>query len=107
MADAIVVFCTTNSQDEANQIAKSLVNDHLAACVNIIPNITSIYRWEGELCTDYEFILIIKSLQQNLDRLVEKIRELHSYKVPEILAVPVIGGSQDYLNWLVAETAQG
>lgn len=106
MIDAIVVFCTTHSQDEAKHIATTLVNENLAACVNIIPNITSIYRWENELCTDYEFILIIKSVRQNLSPLVDKIKDLHSYDIPEILAVPVLGGSETYLNWLASETSR-
>lgn len=104
MIDAIVAFCTTNSQDEAKRIATALVNENLAACVNIISNMTSIYRWENELCTDFELILIIKSVREKLPVLIDRIKELHSYDIPEIIAVPVLGGSEAYLNWLASET---
>lgn len=106
MIDAIVAFCTTNSQDEAKRIATTLVNENLAACVNILPNITSIYRWENELCTDFEFILLIKSVREKLPLLIDRIKDLHSYDLPEILAVPVLGGSDAYLSWLASETSR-
>jgi len=105
MTDAIIVYCTTSSMDEAKHIAEALVNEKLSACVSIIPNVTSVYRWEGKLCTDYEITLMIKSRQPKLDQIINKIKELHSYQVPEIIAAPILGGSTEYLEWLLTETS--
>lgn len=96
--DAIVVFCTA-PPSEAEKIADALVAGHLAACVNTVP-VRSRYEWEGRTCVDEEHLLIIKTRQGHLGELTETIRNLHSYEVPEILALPVTGGYTGYLDWI-------
>ncbi|BAQ65272.1 divalent-cation tolerance protein CutA [Geminocystis sp. NIES-3709] len=94
-----VVLVTVNNQKEAESIAKTLVEESLAACVNFMP-ITSVYRWQGEVCCDSEWQLIIKTDLKLFPRLENRIRELHSYDVPEMIALPIIKGSQPYLDWV-------
>ncbi|MDY6805488.1 MAG: divalent-cation tolerance protein CutA [Cyanobacteriota bacterium] len=94
-----VVLVTAPSRDEAAAIARSLVEAKLAACVNIFP-IHSIYTWEEELCTDDEWQLIIKTDLAKFDALEAKVRELHSYEVPEAIALPIVSGSAPYLHWM-------
>lgn len=98
----IVVFVTTGNDQEALAIGKTLVNEKLAACANRIPNLRSIFYWKGELCQEDEVILLLKSRQDLLDRIIRRVQELHSYEVPEIIALPIIGGSEDYLQWIEA-----
>jgi periplasmic divalent cation tolerance protein len=100
MTDKIVVFCTCAQADEAEKIARSLVEAHLAACVNVLPGARSFYRWEGAIENSGEFLLIVKSSRSRFDALRREIERLHSYKVPEIVALPVVDGSPNYLNWL-------
>ena len=100
MADHLVVLMTAGSHEEADRIATALVGECLAACVNIIPGVTSIYRWEGEIQRDQEWLLVAKSQSELLEALVARIQSLHSYDVPEILALPVAGGSEAYLRWV-------
>lgn len=94
-----VVLVTTSSETEAKKIASTLVELNLAACVNFW-QVTSIYRWQGEVNSDNEWQLIIKTDLSNFAQLEAKITELHSYEVPEIIALPIIQGSQLYLSWL-------
>jgi len=96
----ILVFITASSEEEAAKIAHSLVEKRLAACVNIIRNIRSIYRWKGNVEDDAEVLMIAKTKQALFDPLMNKVKELHSYTVPEIIAIPIAGGSEDYLQWL-------
>lgn len=103
MAEPIVVLVTAGSQEEAGRIAETLVAEMLAACVNLIPGVTSVYRWEGKVQRDREWLLVIKSRQDVLDDLVQRVLLLHSYEVPEIIALPLVGGSQDYLRWIDGE----
>lgn len=98
--DELVVFITASNQDEAMKIAKELIENKLAGCVNIIKDIRSIYRWEGKIQDDSEALMIAKTQKYIFDSLVEKVKELHSYTVPEIIAIPIIAGSEDYLKWL-------
>jgi len=98
-----MIFVTTNSNKEAELIGNKLVEDKLVACVNVISNIRSIFRWKGEICDEAEVLMILKSVKDNLDEIIKKVKQLHSYEVPEVIAVPIIGGSQDYLNWLNKE----
>jgi periplasmic divalent cation tolerance protein len=98
----LVIYCTCPDQVVAERIAKALVSDRLAACVNIVPGITSIYRWQGRVHSDPELLLIIKSRSDVYPALEARIRELHAYEVPEIIALPVRQGSSAYLNWLDA-----
>lgn len=95
-----VVFITASTEDEAANIAKALVEARLAGCVNIIKNIRSIYSWEGKIEDEAEVLMIVKTRKALFDSLVKKVKELHSYTVPEIIALPVVEGSEDYLEWL-------
>lgn len=100
MSEKIVVLMTAGSQAEAEAIAHTLVLELLAACVNIVPGVSSVYRWEGQILQDQEWLLVAKSHSDVLDQLIRRVTELHSYQVPEVLALPVTGGSQAYLRWL-------
>ncbi len=106
MGDEIIVLITASSKDEAARIAKTLVDEHLAACVNIVPEIRSLFFWEGKTQDERETLLVCKSRQPLLDELISRVKSLHSYAVPEIIARPIIGGSGDYLAWL-KETTKG
>ena len=105
MTEALVVLITAPSSEEGEAIARALVEEKLAACVNVIPGMTSFYRWRGELQREGEVLLVVKSRRGLFDRLAARVRELHSYQVPEIIALPVIVGDEDYLRWL-SETTQ-
>ena len=98
-----VVLVTAGSQQEAEEIAKTLVKSQLAACVNIVP-LQSIYTWQGELHQEQEWQLLIKTDLSQFPTLEAKIRELHSYEVPEIIALSIVAGSQPYLNWISQNT---
>lgn len=100
----ILVFITAADEDEAGKIAKAVVEERLAGCVNIIRNIRSIYIWQGRTEDEQEVLLIAKTQRELFPALSERIKELHSYTVPEIIAVPVIEGSADYLRWLAEAT---
>ena len=101
-----VVYVTCGSENEADTLAKTIVEERLAACVNIIPNIRSIYAWEGAIQNEQEWLLVIKTIRPTLDRLYQRIRQLHIYTVPEFIALPLLAGSPEYLNW-VTENASG
>lgn len=96
----LVVFITASSEDEAAKIARALVESRLAGCVNIIKDIRSIYSWQGKIEDDKEFLMIAKTQKHLFNALMKKVKELHSYSVPEIIAMPIIEGSEDYLKWL-------
>ena len=98
--DHCVVLVTVSSESEAKTIAHTLVEERLAACVNIIPGLTSIYRWEGNICEDRELLLVIKTQGQKVVALRERIVHLHSYAVPEVIALAIADGSARYLEWL-------
>lgn len=95
-----IVLCTCPSMDIAKQLATHLVTEKLAACVNIMPQVTSIYQWQGEIQQDSEFQLIIKTTANNFNALSDAISQLHPYDVPEIIAVDIVNGNQPYLNWI-------
>lgn len=97
-AGFLVVFCTA-SLNEADRIARVLVEERLAACVNIVP-VRSCYMWDGKVNMDGEALLIIKTTKPGFEPLKKRIREMHSYSVPEIIAVPVVEGHQAYLDWM-------
>ena len=99
-----IVNCTTSSKVNAMEIASFLIESKLAACVNIVPNIVSVYKWEGKVVEGQEFLLIIKTKQRLFRKLEKAIRERHEYELPEIVAIPVIAGNRDYLKWLKNET---
>jgi periplasmic divalent cation tolerance protein len=100
MEQARLILCTTSSRDEAQRIARALVEQHLAACVNIVEGVTSVYRWQGTVEESSELLLIIKSNTEKLKALEAAIHKLHSYDVPEFLVLPIESGSHPYLAWL-------
>jgi len=104
MADEIIVLITAPSKDEAARIGTALVNEHIAACVNILPQIRSLFFWEGKSQDESETLIIVKSRLSLLDRIIARVKELHSYTMPEVIAIPVIGGSPEYLQWLKDST---
>ncbi len=100
-----VVLCTA-PPDRAAELARSLVGEKLAACVNILPSVRSIYRWDGELCDDEESLLVIKTASERVPALSKRLIELHPYDVPEVIALPVregVGNAQ-YLQWVLGES---
>lgn len=99
-----VIYCSVPNEFLANLIATTLVDESLAACVNIIPNITSVYKWEGIVQNDNELLLLIKTQETKFEQVKNRIVELHEYNVPEIIAVPIIMGSEEYQKWIVQET---
>ncbi|MBI5407197.1 MAG: divalent-cation tolerance protein CutA [Nitrospirae bacterium] len=101
----IVVLITSSSAEEGEKIATSLVDHHLVACVNMVPSVKSLFFWEGKTAQESEVLLIAKSRRPLLDKIVEQVKKIHSYKVPEIIALPVIGGSEEYLKWVEASTS--
>jgi len=98
--DEIIVFITASSEEEAAKIARALVEARLAGCVNIIKNIRSIYSWQGKIEDEPEVLMIAKTQKSLFDSLTKKVEELHSYTVPEIIVLPIVEGSKDYLKWL-------
>ena len=95
-----VIFITTANKKEAGRIAQHLIKNRLAACVNIVDNIKSIFWWKGKIEKPKEVLLIIKTKKRLIDKLIKKVKSLHSYEVPEIIALPVIKGYKPYLDWL-------
>lgn len=102
--DAIVVYITVPDESEAVTISKALVDEKLAACVNIVKGIRSIYSWKGKIEDEPEILLILKSRRHLFKKLQSRVKELHSYSIPEIIALPVIEGSEDYMKWLESVT---
>jgi periplasmic divalent cation tolerance protein len=100
MTDKRIVLTTAGSEDEARKIASQLVERQLAACVNIIPQVESIYRWQGKVESAEEWLLLIKTTAERFEKVRDAIRELHSYDVPECIAVAIEDGSPEYLRWL-------
>jgi periplasmic divalent cation tolerance protein len=98
--DRIVVLITAGSEEEAHKIAESLVNEKKAACVNIVPRVDSVFRWKDKLDSARESLLLVKTKASLFSEIVEMVKRMHSYEVPEIIALPIIGGSEDYLEWL-------
>ena len=98
--DAIVVFMTAANGEEATRLAEMLVGAHLAACVQILPEMESVYRWQGKIERQSEVLLIAKTTRGKFDDLEREVRALHSYDTPEIVAVPIVSGSAPYLEWL-------
>ena len=98
--DPIVVFLTAASGEEATRLADLLIGAHLAACVQILPEMESVYRWQGQIERQSEILLIVKTTAGKFAELEREVRALHSYETPEIVAVPIVTGSQPYLDWL-------
>jgi periplasmic divalent cation tolerance protein len=102
--DAIVVFMTAANGEEATRLADMLVGAHLAACVQILPEMESVYRWQGNIERQSEILLLAKTTRAKFAELEREVRALHSYVTPEIIAVPVVDGSAPYLDWLTKTT---
>lgn len=102
-----LIYITTSSEDESSLIGEKLVSERLVGCANIIRDIKSFYWWQGNLEKDQESILLVKSLVSKVDDIIKRVKELHSYENPAIVALPIINGSQDYLNWLEEEIETG
>jgi periplasmic divalent cation tolerance protein len=100
MTDKVLVLTTAGSVAEAQKIAHELVERRLAACVNVIPRIQSVYRWEGKVETAEEYLLLIKSIKGRVPEVQAMIKELHSYQLPECIVLSIEGGSAEYLNWV-------
>eukprot|EP00727_Mastigamoeba_balamuthi_P010408 m51a1_g5990 hypothetical protein (123) ;mRNA; r:277096-277464 len=103
---AVVVMVTAPSEAVAADIASALVRAGLAACATLVPGVRSVYVWEGKLCDDAEVQLLVKTRAELVARVEAKVRELHPYKVPEIIALPVVAGSAPYLQWIAETTAK-
>jgi periplasmic divalent cation tolerance protein len=97
---AIVVFLTAGTEEQANLLAEELVRRRLAGCVNIVPGIRSVYRWQGRVCRDSEWMLLVKTMDSEYEALEAAVRELHGYELPEILALTVHRGEKNYLRWI-------
>ena len=102
--ECCVVLVTVSSKLAAQRIAHALVEEKLAACCNLIDGIESVYRWKGEVCSDPEMLMVIKSTQDRFEALRARLIELHSYDVPEVIMLPITDGNEDYLNWIRDET---
>ena len=101
---AIMVLLTAGSREEAARLAEMLVGARLAACVQILPEMESVYHWEGEVRREPEFLLLVKTTQARFSLLEREVRALHSYNTPEIIALPIIAASAPYLEWLIGNT---
>ena len=104
--DVIVVFMTAGNRDEATRLAEMLIDEELVACVQILPEIESIYRWQGRIERQPEILIIAKTTQSVFQQLEARVRAEHSYETPEIVAVPLAAGSSPYLDWLSSNVKQ-
>lgn len=99
----IVLFITASNSEEAHKIAKVLLNQRKVACVNIVPRVSSLFWWQDKLDSAQESLLIVKTKTSLLPEIINLVKGVHSYEVPEIIALPIVGGNQDYLEWLDKE----
>lgn len=104
--DCIQVFVSCAHQAEAKMLVETLLADQIIACAQIIPGVESFYRWQGQMTQSTEVLLLLKTRQTHFERLRSTIKQHHSYDVPEIIAVPLVNGDQDYVNWIHEETEQ-
>ena len=102
-AGEIIILITTSTEEEAHHIAHLLLNQRKAACINIVPGIDSLFWWRGELDKAKESLLIAKTLASLLPEVITLVKGVHSYQVPEIIALPILGGNEDYLRWINSE----
>ncbi|WP_119727924.1 divalent-cation tolerance protein CutA [Thermomonospora amylolytica] len=107
MAEHVEVHVTTGSRDEARKITRAVVEGRVAAGAQIVGPISSTYWWRGEIQEDEEFLVLMKTAEDKLEELTSVVRACHSYEVPEIVAVPIVGGLGEYLGWITAETEAG
>lgn len=104
--DAIIVLITAATVEEAKVISRTILHNRLAACVNMIPRVASAFWWDGDVQGEKESLLIVKTLKKHLPRVIKEVKEVHSYSVPEIIALPIVAGNEDYLEWLAESTGQ-
>ncbi len=98
--EGIVIIITTSNEEEAVKIARALLEERLVACVNIQMKVRSLYWWEGKIQDENEAMMIIKTRRELFGDIIKKVKEIHSYTVPEIIALPIVEGSEDYLKWI-------
>ena len=104
MEEKILVMITTGSEEEAARIAEGLLKERLIACANLLGGIRSLYRWQGKVCDDREILMLCKTERRLFARLSEMVKSIHSYEVPEIIALPLVEGWPPYLEWVEQET---
>jgi periplasmic divalent cation tolerance protein len=102
-ASKVVVFITTSSMEEAHKVANLLLDQRTVACVNIVPRVDSVFWWKGKLDSTQESLLIAKTKASLLTEIIKLVKSIHSYEIPEVIALPVIGGNEDYLSWIDSE----
>ena len=100
MAKEIIVFITTPSLKDSRKIASALVSERLAACVNMIPGLESTFFWKGKICRERENLMVVKSTETRFSQVAKRVKQLHPYTVPEIIALPIVKGSKAYLKWV-------
>ncbi len=100
-----IVYSTIDTIQDARRIAHTLVEEQLVACVNIIPKIESIYTWKGKIENEEEYLIIAKTVDQNVKKTIQRIKTLHTYELPDIIVLPIIGGLKDYLDYIATETS--
>lgn len=103
MTNKIVVYSTCSGAEEAKTLARHLIEQRLAACVNVCRGVDSYYRWKGEVAQEAEVLLVIKTSRELFDRLRTEWERLHTYEIPELIAVPIVDGAPNYLNWMEGE----
>jgi periplasmic divalent cation tolerance protein len=103
-SEYVVVFITTSAGEEAGLISKVLLEQRKAACINIVEGVNSLFRWKGSIDSSRENLLIVKTKSSLLQDVIQMVKEIHTYEVPEIIALPIVGGNQDYLDWVGNET---
>ena len=103
---AVLIMVTTGARDDAERLGEALVIEHLAACCSVVPTVHSIYYWDGQLQREHEALLLIKTLESLGPAVQEFVRSHHSYEVPEVLQLPIEGGSSAYLDWLQSQVAK-
>lgn len=106
MTDKILVLTTTGSERDAGNIAHTLIERRLAACVNILPKVASVYRWEGKVERAEEWLLIVKTVQESFEKVRDVIKELHPYELPECISISIENGSGEYLKWIEESVAK-
>lgn len=102
--DIVVIYCTVPNKKIAKEIANVLMKHKLAACVSMVENVKSVFSWDGEICKEKEILLMIKTRRTNYGKIKLVIEDIHTYNIPEIIALPIVDCSEDYLKWLVKET---
>lgn len=101
------MLTTVGDEEEGIELARAIVERGEAACVNIVPGVRSVFRWKGEICSESEYLLVVKTTTEGYDAVAETVRELHSYELPEVLALPVTRGDEGYLTWIAEAVDSG